>query len=55
MRKRNRSQIILEAAIIFCVIIVFFMLIFYTVVHPLNKMMVSEYQGYMSERIAVSE
>ncbi len=42
----NKGQIVLEAAIIFCIVIAFFMLIFYTVIHPVNVMMVKDYQRY---------
>ena len=43
----NKAQIVLESAIIFCIIIVFFMFIFYKVIHPVNVMMVREYKDYM--------
>ena len=43
----NKAQVILESAIIFCAIIIFFMFIFYKVIHPVNEMMVSGYREYM--------
>ena len=43
----NKAQIIIESAIIFCIIIAFFMFIFYKVIHPVNIMMVREYKDYM--------
>ncbi len=45
----NKGQIILESALIFCIVIGFFMFIFYKVIHPVNRMMVSEYREYMED------